>query len=941
VTPERWKRVGELFEAAVEQEPAARAEFLARAASGDGALAEEVLRLLASDENAGAFLNSPAGLGSAPVGDDHLAPRLELLREENPSLAVDLKTLLREDHALGDEGLVKTEINPRLVEPGARVGNYQLLREIGHGGMGVVYLAVRADDSFQKRVAIKLVKRGMDGDAIVQRFRRERQILAVLEHPHIARLLDGGSTDEGLPYFVMEYIEGWPLLSYCDEQKLSIRRRLELFLEVCSAVQYAHDNSVIHRDLKPSNLLVTSKGSVKLLDFGIAKLLHAELLGHPADATATAVRAMTPEYASPEQILGKPITPASDIYSLGVVLYELLSGIRPYAEQCDIKSRVASQVKPLKPSSAVLQAEKMVVHDKPAQMGRTVDQIGSTRATTPLQLRRHLSGDLDTIVLRAMHIDPARRYGSAHELSEDVQRYLRGFPIVARKDGVLYRTAKFFRRHRAAVLVNALVFAAALLAAGGVALKLRQAAPSGAIRSLAVLPLKNLSSDPEQEYFSEGLTDELIARLASLDGLRVISHTSVMQYKEARKPLPVIAKELNVDMVMEGSVLRLGERVRVTAQIIDAADDRHFWAETYERDHRDILALQNEVTREIARSIKLKLNPSDRQRLAVSRQVNPEAHADYLRGRFYLSKRTVSELETAARYFEQAIALDASYASAYAGLADSYALLAGYDSATSPGEVTSKARAAAAKALEIDETLAEAHTSLALIAQNYDWDWETAEREYRRSIELDPNYATAHHWYAEFLSYLGRFDEAFSQIELARQLDPRSLIIAADKGAILYYSRQHELAIQQFRSVLEVGPKFPRAYIVRHPLVEMGRFAEALALTEGIIAMYGESMWDLAWLTYIYSRGGQYQLARNALARLEERKGRKDLGVDPRPMVMAYVSAGKMTEAFAWLDRCYRERCTMLTNLKVDPLFDPLRGDPRFMELLRRVGFEK
>jgi serine/threonine protein kinase len=411
---------------------------------------------------------------------------LESLRRENPSLAKDLQSLLKEDDVLGREGFLKTEVDERLVElrgaaallmpttlpsperaNGARVGNYKLLKEIGRGGMGVVYLAVRADDSFYKRVAVKLVKRGMDSDAILQRFRRERQILAALDHPNIARLLDGGTTEDGLPYFVMEYIEGQTLLSYCDGQKLPIRRRLELLLEVCSAVHYAHQNSIVHRDLKPSNLLVTAKGSVKLLDFGIAKFLNPELLGQPGDATATAVRAMTPEYASPEQIRGEPVTASTDIYSLGVILYELLTGRRPYRlrkQSSEDMARAICDQEPDKPSVAISRTEPNGRGHGENTEDIIPQRLGELRGTDIKKLRRVLSGDLDSIVLKTMRKEPQARYATAQQLSEDIRAHLERRRVLARKGTLTYFTANFVKRHRGALTWSALVLTVAAIA---------------------------------------------------------------------------------------------------------------------------------------------------------------------------------------------------------------------------------------------------------------------------------------------------------------------------------------------------------------------------------------------------------------------------------------------------------------------------------------------
>jgi TolB-like protein/DNA-binding winged helix-turn-helix (wHTH) protein/Tfp pilus assembly protein PilF len=485
----------------------------------------------------------------------------------------------------------------------------------------------------------------------------------------------------------------------------------------------------------------------------------------------------------------------------------------------------------------------------------------------------------------------------------------------------------------------ALLAGPALIAlVAGIALPLRTPDATGGtepIRALVVLPLKNLSSDPEQEYFAEGLTDELVTHLASLEGLRVISRASAMQYKDSRKPLRTIAKELNVDAIVEGSVLRADGRVRITARLVEAVSDHHVWAKSYERDHRDILDLQNEVTRDIAENIKLTLTESARQRLTTSRPIEPEAHEDFLHGRFYLARRGPADLKTAVSYFEKAITRDPEYARAYAGLADSYSVMRAYNLAPASDSIR-QARTAALKALELDEGLAEAHTSLGLIALIYDWDWQTAEKEYRRAIQLDPNYATAHHWYAELLAYRGRFDEAFGEIERARRLDPLSLIIATDRGEILYLSRRYDDAIAQVRGVLEMEPNFIQAhYLLAFSLVEKGLFAEALADVETWRGV-DDTPWSLMMRAYILGRSGQRVQARHALEKLEQLRRHRPM--DPGPLVLAHVGLGNTEAAFALLEEAHAEHSTALPSLKVNPIYDSIRADPRFEQLLHRVG---
>ncbi|MFZ0956329.1 MAG: winged helix-turn-helix domain-containing protein [Candidatus Sulfotelmatobacter sp.] len=460
---------------------------------------------------------------------------------------------------------------------------------------------------------------------------------------------------------------------------------------------------------------------------------------------------------------------------------------------------------------------------------------------------------------------------------------------------------------------------------------------------LAVLPFENLTGDVTQDYFSDGLTEEMIAQLGNLDPrhLGVIARTSVMHYKGTTQKLDQIGSELGVQYVLEGSVRRDSEKVRITAQLIQVRDQTRVWARQYDHDLTNLLSLQAEIAQEVAEEIPLGLGDSKGATAAHQGPVDPQEYAAYdlyLKGRYFWNKRTEDGLQQAITCFQQAIVKDPNYARAYSGLADSYVLLSGYTLA-SQTESIPKARAAALKALELDEGLAEAHTSLALITENYDWDWKTAEKEYRRAIELNPNYATAHHWYAEFLLWRGRFDEALAESERARQLDPLSLIIAADHGAILYYSRQYDPAIAQFRAVLEMDPDFPRARLVVAAFVEKGQFEEALA----DIRKWDNKEprpWTLAWRAYIYSRAGQQAQARRSLEKLQWLYQQHHY-IGPDPLLWAYIGMGDSDAAFAWFEKAYAEHSNVLISLKVNPAYDRLRADPRFQELMRRVGLDQ
>jgi TolB-like protein/DNA-binding winged helix-turn-helix (wHTH) protein/Tfp pilus assembly protein PilF len=460
------------------------------------------------------------------------------------------------------------------------------------------------------------------------------------------------------------------------------------------------------------------------------------------------------------------------------------------------------------------------------------------------------------------------------------------------------------------------------------------ARPAKVITSIAVLPLDNLSNDPTQDYFTEGMTDELINDLAQLGGLRVTSRTSVMRYKEGTKTVPQIGRELGVDALIEGTVERVGNRVRIRVQLIDAASDRHLWARSYDHELKDVLLLQSTAAHDIATEIEGQVVELPAQlRTSNERSVQTDAYEAYLKGRFFWNKRSLPSLQQAVKYFQQAIALDPTYARAYAGLAESYAVM-GYMVSPS-NEQARKGRAAARRALELDDQLPEAHTALGFIAENHDWDWQTAEKEYQRAIQLNPNYATGHQLYAECLALQGRFDEAFPEIERARQLDPLSLIIATDNGAILFFAHQYDRAIEQFRAVLEMDPNFPRAHMLITVYVQKGLFADALADAEGW-SEREKSSWSWGSLAYIYGRSGQQAKAKFAIEQLERESGSQV--VDPLSFAIAYVGIGDKEKAIAWLQKAYQWHSSSLTALKVDPTYDPLRNDPRFQALVRRIG---
>jgi len=885
-------RAFEIAEAAMQLAPEERACYL-DSACVDPTLRKSVESLLLSHEEAGEFIEEPA-----------LVSYASMLAQENTEAWV-----------------------------GRQIGPYRLVQEIGEGGMGIVYRAVRADDEYQKQVAIKLVKAGLDSKSSLARFKAERQILANLEHPNIARLLDGG-TAMGVPYFVMEFVEGRPIDEYCRAKDLSVEERLKLFCIVCSAVHYAHENHVVHRDLKPSNILVTGTGIPKLLDFGIAKMLEAESFGHTVDPTVTVMRMLTPEYASPEQVRGEAITPATDIYSLGTVLYLLLTGKRPHSlnfGSLPEAAKIICEVEPAPPSEVV-----------------AVDEPYKARERKTGDLRRGLTGDLDNIVLKSMRKEPERRYASVAQFSEDIQRYLNGLPVLARRDTIAYRSAKFVRRNLVLVSAAALFALAVLIALGSFtwqAYKSHRAlsverfgpvSPATDIRAIAVLPLVNLSGDTSQDFFADGMTAELIGQLSKIAQLRVVSRTSVMTYKGTRTPLPQIARDLTVDALLEGSVARSGNNVRIALGLYDGRFDRELWSETFDRTLNEILALEDEVAHAVAVQIRMKLSSSEGSHHAST---NAQAYDLCLRGRYALDQGSQDQLRLALVYFREGIEKDPQYAPLYAGLADAYSRLPFYTN-TPPSNAFPQSKEAAAKALQLDPKLAEAHASMAYVMNYYDWDRAGAEQEFKRALQVNPNDAGVHHAYSRFLVSLGRIDEARVQLSQAQELDPLSLLIQSNAGMISFFARQYKDALERLQKVLQLDPKFPVPYWGMAMCYEQDkRYPEAVAYFQKGIELSGRDANGIASLGHAYGLAGQHIKAQNILLELKRRSQTEY--VSSYQLAVIYLGLGENNRAIACLRNAYRERSTLLDYLKMDPRFDPLRDDPRFQELLSRLHLPK
>jgi len=776
-------------------------------------------------------------------------------------------------------------------------GRYEIIEELGKGGMGKVYRV--EDKKIKEEVALKLIKPEIASDKkTIGRFSNELKIARKIRHKNVCGMYDLDEKN-GTYYITMEYVPGEDLKRLTRKVgQFSAGKTIFIAKQVCEGLAEAHRLGVVHRDLKPQNIMVDEDGNARIMDFGIARSVKGKGI------TAAGVMIGTPEYMSPEQAEIKEVDQRSDIYSLGVILYEMVTGRVPFEGETPLG--IAMKHK-------------------------------SEMPPDPREINAQIPEDLSSVILRCMEKDREKRYQSAGEVRSELSSIEKGIPTSDR----IFPTKRLktekidiIKWKKAIVYGGAAVLIILIILAGIYLITGRQEA----IDSIAVLPLENLSGDRDQEYFADGMTDALISNLAKIGSLTVISRTSVMRYKKTEKSLPEIARELKVDAVVEGTVLTYGQRLRITVQLIDARTDRHLWNKSYERDMRDVIALQNEVARAVAREIQVKLTPHEEELLAKIRQIKPEAYQAYLKGRFFREKRTGEDLKKAIECFEQAIEVDPNYAMSYAGVADSFLLLPQY-SPFPPKEAYLKAKEAALKALEIDNTLAEAHASLAMIKVVSDLDWEGAEKEFKRAIELNPSYATAHHWYAFWLMWMERHDESVAEIKLAKELDPLSLIINANVGFMLFYARRYDEAIEQYQNSLEMYPNFDELHrYIGMAYEQKGMYKEAVKEFKEAISLSGDLWKHIAELGRTYAVMGKRREAMNVIDELKELSERKHVSM--YNIAAIYTALDRKNQAFEWLEKAYKGSEDMRLYLKVDPWFDNLRSDPRYKALLQKMGLE-
>jgi eukaryotic-like serine/threonine-protein kinase len=762
------------------------------------------------------------------------------------------------------------------------ISHYQILKLIGTGGMGEVYLA--EDLRLGRQVALKFLPSSYQYDSERRtRFLKEARAASALRSPNIAAIYDIGE-HEGAMFIAMEYVDGELLSNRIDRRTLPTRDVIDIAIQIGDALDEAHSLGIIHRDVKSSNLIVTERGLVKMLDFGLVKMMQGANWLDSNDPTVaiggqTAVGVVlgTVSYMSPEQALGKDLDQRSDIFSQGVVMYEMLTGRLPFE------------------GASATEIIDGIIHKEPIPIAR---------------FNYDVPPELERIVRKCMEKDRDRRYHAAREASIDLRNLRRDSDTGVETSAGSLRKSQTTRRVRSRKTVD----------------------------SLAILPLINAGDDPDTEYLSDGITESIINNLSQFPKLRVMARSTVFRYKGREVDPQRVGQELGVRATLSGRVLQRGDQLIIKAELVDTDDGSHLWGEQYSRNLSDIFTIEGEISKEISEKLRLKLSGAEKKQLTKRYTENTAAYQHYLKGRFYWNKRTKEGLAKGIEYFQQAIVSDPGYALAYAGLADSYNILVSY-SALAPHDAFPKAKAAAARALEIDNKLAEAHTAMAFVRFGYDWDWTEAEKGFTRAIELNPGYSFAHNFYSVLLAARQRFDEAFEQTTYAQQLDPLSLPINTNLGWLMYLARRYDDAIKQYKKTIDLDAGFALAHRRLAQTYEQAqRYVEADAEYQKASALSGEDVELISARGHFYAIVGETKKANDVLKKLEDLATRRY--VPSYLIARVYLGFGNHDRVFELMEKAREERYGYLAYLEVEPMFDVIRNDPRFEELIRRAGLK-